>query len=203
MRIISSVVAALCCLMVFAGLARAEGYRLKPGDILDVSVWQEPKLNRQVTVAPDGRISLPLVGHLRAGGTTVEVVESTIKTRLAKQYTTDIDVTVALLSIKEKPKAEKEKEEKIYPSIYVTGEVAKPGKYEVREPVNVLQAIAMSGGLGPFAAERRIKIRRKTEGGEHLYDFDYEAFVSGDDMSGNIRLRANDVVIVPERGFFE
>ncbi len=141
--------------------------------------------------------------RLKAGGTTVDAVEAALKARLAEQYTSDIDVSVALMAIKEKPKEPKEPKEKVYPSIYVTGEVAKPGKYEMREATNVLQAIAMSGGLGPFAAEKRIKIRRKTGEGETLYDFDYDAFTSGHDMSGNIKLKPGDVVIVPERGLFE
>ena len=83
------------------------------------------------------------------------------------------------------------------------GEVAKPGKVEYRSSMNVLQAIASAGGLGPFAADKRIKIRRKVDGDETLIDFDYDAFVSGEDLSGNILLRNGDVIIVPERGLFE
>jgi polysaccharide biosynthesis/export protein len=190
-----------------SGAANADPYRLRPGDTLEVTVWQEPKLNKQVVVAPDGRIAFPLVGHLRAGGTTVEAVEAAIRAGLSKQYTTEIDVTVALQSIKEYPPEpilpEPPPEPIVYPNIYVTGEVQKPGRYEIKESTNVLQAIAISGGFSPFAAEKRIKIRRKVSGRERLYEFDYEAFTSGEDLSGNIRLHGGDVIIVPERGLFE
>ncbi len=195
---------ALLAVIAGSSLAEAQSYRLKPGDRLEITVFQEPKLNRVVVVAPDGRIAFPLAGHLKAGGNTVEVVESVLKQRLAKSYTTDIDVTVAIVDVKEvPPKPEKPPAEKILPGIFVTGEVAKPGRYEYRHSLNVLQAIALAGGLGPFAADSRIKIRRKEGGAETLYEFDYASFESGEDLSGNMALRNGDVVIVPERGLFE
>jgi len=194
---------AFATFLVLTGVVQAAPYRLRPGDRLEVTVWQEPKLNRVIVVAPDGRITFPLVGHLQAGGTTVEAVESALKARLAKQYTSDIDVSVAIAGVKEEPVAPMAPEEKLYPGFFVTGEVAKPGRYEFRRSVNILQAIALAGGLGPFAAEHRIKIRRKENGSETLYEFDYDAFTSGKDLTGNMVLRDGDVVIVPERGLFE
>lgn len=194
----------LLAILAGTSLAQAQSYRIKPGDRLEVTVWQEPKLNRIIVVAPDGRIAFPLVGHLKAGGNTVEVVESVLKQRLAKSYTADIDVTVAIAEVRViPPKPEKPPAEKILPGIFVTGEVAKPGRYEYRHSLNVLQAIALAGGLGPFAADSRIKIRRKESGAETLYEFDYASFESGEDLSGNMALRNGDVVIVPERGLFE
>lgn len=196
--------AAACLLLLSATMASAQGYRIKPGDQLEITVWQEPKLNRVVIVAPDGRITVPLAGRIKAGGTTLDVVEGMLKTRLAKQYTEDIDVSVAIAGIKEPPpKPPAPPEEKILPGIFVTGEVAKPGRYEYRHSLNVLQALALAGGLAPFAAEHRIVIRRKENGAETLYEFDYDAFTSGEDLSGNMSLRNGDVVIVPERGLFE
>jgi polysaccharide biosynthesis/export protein len=209
MRLILGLFFAAASAVSAAGIAAADAYRLHAGDALEITVWQEPKLNKQVVVAPDGRISFPLVGHLQAGGKTVEAVEAALKAGLAKQYTTDIDVNVALLAIKEKPYHPPPPVKVLpppkieYPSIYVTGEVGKPGRYEIKDATNVLQAIAMSGGLSPFAAERRIKIRRQVSGTEELYDFDYEAFTHGDDLSGNIELVGGDVVIVLERELFE
>lgn len=187
------------------GDALAQSYRVRPGDTLDVIVYQDPKLNRQVVVAPDGRISMPLAGHLRAGGLTLEAIENSLKSRLQSQFTGDVDLTVTLLSSKEKPipPLPPPPPPPIDPSVYVTGEVSKPGQYFFKTRTNVLQAIALAGGLGPFAAESRIKIRRKEGGAETLYEFDYEAFTSGEDLSGNIMLRSGDVVIVPEKGLFE
>ena len=197
-------IACLFAVIWVSGIARADSYILKPGDRLEVTVWQEPKLNRVVVVAPDGRISFPLAGRIKAGGTTLDAVEASLKSRLVKQYTSDIDVTVAIAEIKEKPPRPPEPpKEKILPGIFVTGEVAKPGRYEYRSSINVLQALALAGGLAPFAAEKRIKIRRKESGTENLYEFDYEAFTEGYDLSGNMLLQNGDVVIVPERGLFE
>ena len=191
---------------LWANLAFA-GYGLKPGDKLDITVWQEPKLNRQVTIAPDGRISFPLVGQINVGGTTVESVEQKIAAKLKEQYPAGVDVSVALFAIKEKPvfpplpkpPAEKPQD----PTFFVTGEVPKPGQFPFNRPTDVLQGIAMAGGLGPFAAGHRIKVRRKEGNHEQLFDFDYSDFIAGIDASGNIRLHHGDVIIVPEKKLFE
>jgi len=187
-----------------AAQAWAGPYKVRPGDTLEVLVYQDDKLNRQVIVAPDGRISFPLAGHLQAGGRTLEAIEADLKGRLKSQFADDVDITISLLGSKEKPEAPPlPPEPPLDPSVYVTGEVAKPGQYFFKTRTNVLQAIALAGGLGPFAAEHRIKIRRKEGGQEVLYEFDYDAFTSGEDLSGNMSLRSGDVIIVPEKGLFE
>jgi polysaccharide biosynthesis/export protein len=207
-RIAAVLLAFLAIFMSGVGLAEASTYRLKAGDTLDVNVWQDQKLNRQILVGPDGYISFPLAGQLRAGGKTVDAVGNELQARLQKQYVDKIDVTVSIASIKEIPPPPEEPAgppppPPIDPSFYATGEVAKPGKYSFNVATNLLQGIAMAGGLGPFAAERRIKLRRKENGVETLYEFDYDAFTSGKDLSGNMRLHAGDVIIVPEKGIFE
>jgi polysaccharide biosynthesis/export protein len=196
---------ATTCLAILAAVSTASAeYRLRAGDKLDLTVWQDEKLNRTLVVAPDGRIAVPLVGALKAGGRTVDAVGADIKNKLQKQYTDDIDVTLAITEIREEPEAAQAPEAPpIDPSVYVTGEVAKPGQYFFKTRTNVLQAIALAGGLGPFAAESRIKVRRKVNGSETLYEFDYEAFSEGEDLSGNMFLKSGDVVIVPEKGLFE
>jgi polysaccharide biosynthesis/export protein len=206
-RVLVWMFAAVVCLGV-GGAAWADVYLLKAGDTLDVTVWQDQKLNRRLVVAPDGRVAFPLAGHFKAGGRTVEAVEAELKSRLAKQYSDEIDVSVAIAGVKEPPPEPPlpplpPEPPPIDPSFYVTGEVAKPGQYFFKTRTNVLQAISIAGGLGPFAADRRIKIRRKVHGVETLYDFDYDAFTSGEDLSGNIRLHSGDVIIVPEKGLFE
>ena len=195
---------AVLAMLGMGGFAMAGPYLVRPGDVLEVLVFQDQKLNKQIVVAPDGRISFPLAGHLKAGGRTLEAIEGDLKDRLKKQFADDVDITVSLLGSKElPPKPQLAPEPPLDPSVYVTGEVAKPGQYFFKTRTNVLQAIALAGGLGPFAAERRIKIRRKENGQETLYEFDYDAFISGDDLSGNMYLRSGDVVVVPEKGLFE
>lgn len=177
--------------------AQSTPYKVRPGDALDITVWQDAKLNRRVIVEPDGRVAFPLAGSFQAGGRPVSVIEATLKQLLAKSFAEELDISVSLVQKEEPPEPE------IDPSIYVTGEVAKPGQYGFKTPTNVLQAIALSGGLGPFAASKRIKIRRIVDGQETLYDFNYDAFISGEDLSGNMRLHAGDVIIVPEKWLFE
>jgi polysaccharide biosynthesis/export protein len=202
MRILVKAAISLMAVAVASTAAWAADYRLRPGDKLEVTVWQDEKLNRTIFVAPDGRIAFPLVGRVQAGGRTVDAVESEIKAKLQKQYTDEIDVTVAVSELRKKDEKDTETAP-LDPSIYVTGEVTRPGQYFFKSRTNVLQAIALAGGLGPFAAESRIKIRRKVNGRETLYEFDYGAFVEGEDLSGNMFLKSGDVIVVPEKGIFE
>ena len=94
-------------------------------------------------------------------------------------------------------------EDDLKPRFFVTGEVSRPGPYIIRTRTTVLQAIAMAGGLGPFAAKGRIQIRREVNGAESLIVFDYRSFEAGTNLENNVELRANDVIIVPERRLFE
>lgn len=188
-------------MLAAAATAQADTYRLRPGDVLDVNVFQDPKLNRQIVVAPDGYVAFPLAGRFKAAGLTPSAVETALRAGLQKQYTTDLDVTVSYIqSEKRELKDAKEAEY----TVYVTGEVAKPGAFIVpKRPPTILQAIALSGGLGPFAAPRRIHVVRKVAGGERVFPFDYKLYEKGHNLEGNITLRSGDVVVVPERGLFQ
>ena len=187
--------------LVIAGTAQAQNYRLRSGDVLDVTVWQDPKLNRQIVVGPDGFVSFPLAGRFKAGGQTTAAVEDALKARLQKQFTTELDVTVSF--VQSEKRELKEAKDREY-TVYVTGEVAKPGAFVVpKRPPTVLQAIALSGGLGPFAAAKRIHVVRRVSGEEIILPFNYRLYEKGRDLEGNITLRNGDVVVVPERGLFE
>ena len=198
----------LTCLMglfFFTATGAAQDtYRLRPGDVLEVTVFQDPKLNRQIVVAPDGYVAFPLAGRFKAGGLTPSAVETALKAGLQKQFTTELDVTVSYVqSEKREPRTLKEAKDREF-TVYVTGEVAKPGAFVVpKRPPTVLQAIALSGGLGPFAAAKRIHVIRKGSGGERVFPFNYRLYEKGHNLEGNITLRSGDVVVVPERGLFE
>ncbi|MCP3442052.1 polysaccharide biosynthesis/export family protein [Bradyrhizobium sp. CCGUVB14] len=173
---------------------------LKPGDTLSITVLQDPKLDRTVVVDPLGEIAFPLAGHIRARGLTPLALENVLRSKLKPNYKDDaLDVTVALANApKDLP------EEDLKPKVFITGEVLRPGPYVVRQPTTLMQAISLAGGLGPYAAKKRIQVRRRAPGGdETIYVFNYRAYEAGADLEGNIVLRAGDVIMVPERGFFD
>ena len=188
----------LLSLAVWTSAANAQ--TLKVGDNLSISVLQDPKLDRNVVVDPSGEIAFPLVGHVRARGLTPQALENILKAKLKDNYKDDhLDVTVAVAnSPKDIP------EDDLKPKVFITGEVVRPGSYVVRQPTTLMQAIALAGGVGPFAAKRRIQVRRRAPGGdETIFMFDYKAYEAGLDLEGNIKLRAGDVIMVPERGLFD
>jgi polysaccharide export outer membrane protein len=119
-----------------------------------------------------------------------------LRGKLRDKYTGNLDITVSLVAI-----ARPDEEQR--PRFYVTGEVSKPGSYLWRSGTNVVQAIAMSGGLGQFAARKRIQVRRKVGGVESTILFDYAAFEAGAEAASNIDLQAGDIVIVPQKGIWE
>jgi polysaccharide export outer membrane protein len=173
---------------------------LKSGDSLSISVLQDPKLDRQVVVDPNGQISFPLAGHIRARGLTPQALENILKDKLKSNYKDEnLDVTVAFLSTS-KPDIP---EEDLKPRVFITGEIIRPGSYVVRQKTTLMQAISLAGGLGPYAAKRRLQVRRRVGGEETIFVFDYRAYEAGGDLEGNITLHAGDVIIVPERGLFE
>jgi polysaccharide export outer membrane protein len=171
--------------------------RLHPGDVVSITVYQDPKLDRQVLIGPTGMISFPLAGQIRAGGLTPAGLENVLKARLKGRFTEEPDITVALVALKPD-------EADLKPKIFITGEVLRPGPFVMEQRgLNLMQAIAVAGGFSPFAAKQRIQLRRKIDGVESLYVFNYNDFFSGTNFENNINLRPGDVIIVPERGLFE
>ncbi len=176
--------------------AQSASYRIQPGDQLAITVLEDDTLNRQVLVLPDGRISVPLAGSVRASGQTVESVEKAIADRLASNFAVRPSVFVSVTGVIE--------EEETFP-IYVLGQVGAPGRVEVEVGTTLLQAIALSGGLDRFAATKRIQLRRtdSSTGQERLYLFNFKAVERGAAIQSMITLREGDVLIVPERNLFE
>jgi polysaccharide biosynthesis/export protein len=188
---------ALLFICGFATCAMAQLEPLRAGDKIQISVWQDPKLDRTVIVGPDGMISFPLAGHIKAGGKTPQALEDVLRGRLQKNYTGQLDVTVSLADVN------KDLEAETTPKVYVTGEVLRPGPYPLKPAINVMQALSLAGGLGPFAARQRIQLHRKINGTDSIFIFDFNAYASGRDTAENINLRSGDIIIVPERGLLE
>ena len=189
--------AILLALVFLCGFWTSAGAQaLKPGDAISISVYQDPKLDRQIIIDKGGFISVPLAGRIRASGLTPGQLEDVIKAKLKDKFTEEPDVTVGV-------GAEKPLEEDLKPRIFVTGEVLRPGFFIVRLKTTVLQAVSMAGGFAPYAAKRRIQVRRQVDGSEVMYLFDYVNFHKGRNVEDNIDLLPGDVVIIPERSIFE
>lgn len=177
----------LCCLLYRAQImipeARAGFYKIGPGDVLNILVWKTPDLTRQVTVLPDGKIHLPLVGEVEAAGLTVALLEERLKSGLAP-FVTDPVLFVSVVQVNSLV-------------FYVTGKVYNPGRFLVQNRVNVLQALALAGGLNPFAKDKKIRIFRQADKGRTEFRFNYHAVSRGEDLDQNIQLAPGDVILVP------
>ncbi|SEA64185.1 polysaccharide biosynthesis/export family protein [Rubrimonas cliftonensis] len=181
--------------LAVAASAQTGSYRIALGDRLTVTVLEDPGLNSTLLVRPDGRISMPLAGTLPAADRTPEALQADIRRALAAQFVEPPTVTVAL--------AQQGLAEETLAAIYVIGQVARPGRYDVALPIDVLQALALSGGLGVFAATDRIQVRRDVDGAQSALLFDYEVLEDGAVPINLIQLFDGDVIVVPERGLFE
>jgi polysaccharide export outer membrane protein len=171
-----------------AGSVPGGDYEIGPEDLLEVSVWKEKDLQREVLVRPDGWLTFPLVGNIRAKGRTALDVQEEITHRLRK-YIPDPVVTVSIKKVAGY-------------KIYVIGKVSKPGEYVVGRYVDILQALTLAGGLTPFAAEGDIRVLRKQEAEdgtvkEIVLTFDYADVKKGRSLQQNIFLKSGDVVVVP------
>jgi polysaccharide biosynthesis/export protein len=159
-------------------------YIVGPGDILHIGVWKDEVLTRQVVVLPDGKIAFPLIGQIQAAGRTVADISKELEQKLSR-FVPEVELSVTVDQVKSM-------------IIYVIGRVNKPGHFELNTDVNVLQALAMAGGLNPFAKRGDIKIFREGDGGgTKVFTFDYDAASSGDDIRKNIKLKRGDVIVVP------
>jgi polysaccharide export outer membrane protein len=159
-------------------------YKLHPGDKLTVGVYDDPKLLPQdMIVAPDGRISYPMVGELIAGGKTVEQVRLELESKL-KKYLSEPIATVIVTETKGNV-------------VYVIGQVTKPGAIEMNPTINVLQALSIAGGGNPYAKLDSIIVIRSAGGAQRIFPFRYGQVSSGKDLEQNIQLESGDVVVVP------
>lgn len=155
-------------------------YVIGAGDVLLISAWKDEALTREVTVLPDGTIAFPLVGEVAAGGRTVKDLKKDIESRI-KRYVPDPVISVAVKDVGSM-------------FIYVLGRVNNPGRYVLNSHVNVLQGLAMAGGLTPFADNNGIKIFR---GDGKTYRFRYNDVAKGKRLEQNILLNRGDVILVP------
>lgn len=195
-----SVLTALVFLIAFTGAVVAQtSYRIQPGDTLQIEVLEDASLNREVLVLPDGSISLPLAGSIRAAGMTTAGLARTITSAIAPNFAASPSVSVSVAAIPER------EDEEATINVYFLGEINDPGLREVRPGTTFLQGLAQAGGFTTFAAEKRLQLRRRdpSSGQEFVFPIDYRALSRGAALTGNPVLRDGDVILVPERRLFE
>ena len=163
--------------------AEAGSYTVNPGDVLEISIWNEKDLEKQVMVRPDGYFSFPLTGDIRAQGRTVEDVRREVGSRVSR-YVPNPVVSVAIME----PRGSK---------VYVIGQVNRPGEFPVNRFVDVIQALSMAGGTTPFAQLDSIKVLRRDGATQEAIPFSYSDVAAGRRLQQNIVLKPGDTVLVP------
>lgn len=202
MFILRRLAAALLLLPLLAVSTWAQDYRVRSGDVLQIEVVEDATLNRTAIVLPDGQISLPLAGSVRAAGRTLAQVQADLAARLAPNFATAPTVYVTLNALAERAPAGPAVERTV--DIYVLGAANAPGKVDVKPGATLLQALAQAGGLSPFAAKKRVQLRRVDKSGtEKVYTFDLDAIERGEAGGGATRLMGGDVIVIPQRKLFE
>ncbi len=163
---------------------RSSDYVIGNEDVLAVNIWKEPELSKTVPVRPDGKITLPLIGDIQASGLTPRNLQTNIATGL-QSYVSNPEVTVIVQEVRSQ-------------KFNIVGEIAKPGSYPLADPMTVLDAIAVGGGLRDFAKGGRIYVLRSKSDGTHAkFLFDYKQVIRGKKLSENIQLRPGDTIVVP------
>lgn len=189
-------------LLLFGSLAMAQdSYKIRAGDVLRIEVLEDSSLNRDALVLPDGTVSVPLVGSIRAAGQSVGAVQSRITSGLAPNFAKAPNVFVTVSTLSTAPT----RTGRSHLDVFVMGEVSTPGKVSIDRGTSVLQFLAQSGGFTSFAATKRIQIRRtdRKTGQTSVFGFNYHAIERGSASVSSIILKDGDVIVVPTRRLFE
>jgi len=160
-----------------------DGYHLRPGDLLTVSVWKETELQSEVLIRPDGGMSFALAGDVQAAGHTVKELADILQTKV-REFIPAAVVTVSVKSI-------------LGNQVFVIGKVNKPGGFVLTGPMDVMQALSLAGGTTPYASPNKIKVLRRS--GDHLSSipFHYRDIEHGQKLDQDILLQNGDTVVVP------
>jgi polysaccharide export outer membrane protein len=164
-------------------------YTIGVDDQVSISVWGNPDLSLDMPVRPDGKISMPLIGDVQAGGLTPEQVAADIKSKLTR-YIKNPNVTVILTELRSTSYISR---------IRVTGAVRTPISIPYRQGMTLLDAVLAAGGLTEFAAPGRTKLYRQVNKNTKIIDIDLEAILNDGDLTTNLKLIPGDIVAVPER----
>jgi polysaccharide biosynthesis/export protein len=175
----------ITCAVAFAAdpSAMADGYKLQPGDLLQVVVWKETDLQSEVLIRPDGGISFALAGDIQAAGRTTDELRAELETRVRKLVPGAV-VTVSVKAANGN-------------RVFVIGKVNHPGDFALNRPIDVMQAISLAGGITPFASADRIRVLHREGATLNSVRFRYSDVEKGRNLAQNILLQSGDTVIVP------
>lgn len=154
-----------------------------PEDVLGIVFWKDQEMTGDLTVRPDGMITLPLIGDLKAAGFRPTELAGTIA-KLAGKFLEDVNVTVIVRQINSR-------------KVFITGEVRQPGAYNLTGPRTVMQLIALAGGLSEFADGENITIMRDENGQARTLKFNYRDVSKGKNLTQNIEVEPGDTIVVP------
>lgn len=158
-------------------------YIIGPEDVVEISVWKNDALSKVVTVRPDGKISLPLIGDVQAASLTASQLKEAITEKLREfKETPGVSVIV--------------RETNSY-MVYIIGEVVRPGKYPLKSRTTLLQGITLAGGFTPYASKNSIILLRRSSSGENRMQFKYDDIVSGKKGTVDPLLFPGDTVVIP------
>lgn len=163
-------------------------YTISPEDVLEISVWQHPELDRTVTVRPDGRMSFSLVGDVNASGLTPAELDEVITRKLSK-YVQKPEVTVIVTDASIRSK-----------QVLILGEVIRPGAYPIGEGITVLEAIAKAGSYTESAALKKVTITRQSRAkNPKVIKVNLKKVIAKGDTSEDITLEPGDIVYLPKK----
>jgi polysaccharide export outer membrane protein len=170
---------------IASGAAVSGEYRLSPGDLLDISVFQVPDLTKEVQIDAAGQISLPLIGEINAAGDTSQALETEIAAKLRAKYLQSPQVSVFVKNAAGQ-------------QVTVTGAVNRPGLYPIVGQMTLIQALAQSGDLSDIGDPDSVRVFRQANGGRTVAKFNIDDIRSGKAADPN--LHAGDMVVVDVSG---
>lgn len=166
-----------------ASVAVPKDYVIGAQDVLSIVFWRDKDMSAEVTVRPDGKISLPLLNEIQAAGDTPEQLRAKIL-EAASKLIEEPNATVVVKEIHSR-------------NVFITGNVMKPGTFPLTNDMNVLQLIALAGGLQEYADSKKILVIRTENGRQQYHKFNYNDVVKQKHVEQNITLKLGDTVVVP------
>lgn len=160
-----------------------DSYLVEAGDLLGIIVWKNEELSGDITVRPDGKITIPLIGDIIAGGMTTDNISFQIEMKL-KEFIEAPFVTVTVREANSN-------------LVYVLGEVANPGVYIIRGSLTVLQVIALAGGFTEFANREKMVLIRLEKGVQKKFSLSYKGIIKSPEGGGNMLLSRGDTLVIP------